>query len=149
MPREDTNRTRPSRSRGDLHILCFSISVQAGVPHLAFRGQYYTLREHSRSSSAISHRSVRIAAKPRVARRFSGECAAAPFFSRKFFFYTQRSRRRIISCPKFIALTMNFHARFPAQRAPANDDLAREIFFAMIFYASSFLFFTHRAIVRR
>jgi len=35
---------------------------------------------------------------------------------------------------------MNFHVRFSAQRAPANDDLARKISLAMIFHASSFLF---------
>jgi len=57
--REDANRTWPagaSRSRGDLHIPCFSISVRGGgIPHLAFRGKYYTLvtPERGRSETTV------------------------------------------------------------------------------------------------
>lgn len=138
---------QPSRSvPAAICIFCAFRYLSKRVPHLAFRGQYYTLHEHNRSSSAISHWFVHIATRnpgnsaySTAIFRQTRSCDAV--FSRQFLFlYTQRSRQWIISRPKFIALTMNFHVRFSAQRAPANDDLARKISLAMIFHASSSLF---------
>lgn len=127
-------------------IFCAFRYLSKRVPHLAFRGQYYTLREHNRTGSAISHRSVHIAT------RDPGNSACSTTIFRQtrlcgvfpspisFSLRTKVTRHTIISRPKFIALTMNFHVRFSAQRVPTNDDLARKIFLAMIFHVSSFLF---------
>lgn len=81
----------------------------------------------------------------RVQRRFSGKrmrqrrsVFLSLFYFLFLFFYMRGSRRRIISRPKFTALMMNFHARFPARRDRINDDC--EIFYVpmIIFYTGFF-----------
>lgn len=124
--RKDTNRTRPvvaSRSRGDLHIPRFSISVRASVPHLAFRGKYYTLAAGSTvpfpTDICLSRQTPAI---PRIMTIFQQTCATALLSSREFpfpflsfflFFFFLFST--MIPRPKFTVLTMNFHAKLPTQ----------------------------------
>lgn len=125
-----------SRTRGDLHIPRFSISVRAGVPHLAFRGKCHTLarRERGRSGAIFPSRDIR-SSRPDSRRNdeFSERTATtgAGFFSRaRFYSCAQRPSSRIISRPKFALLTRNFHARFPAARRIAlNDAFAHARFF--------------------
>lgn len=109
---------RPSRPvpAGDLHIPCFSISVRSrGVPHLAFRGKYYTLATE-RSPVLFSHRCA-------VSRRDP---------ARNDHFRRERGWRRKSHLRLFCLL--HFRTRSAENNRPsriragrANDEFSREI----------------------